>query len=189
MERLRVAAARTTVAAIGAVNYDEIFMLTGGLRDDGIAHVSVKRVLAGGHAANCASALAQLEFSTAVIGSVGKDGMGRWLIRDLKKRGIDVSGVLAVDAPTGRAIIPVFESGHFMIIERGANDALVDLPANLLTRYSMIALFDPALPALEHLAHLLSVSDRPPDVYWTPGGHYVSHPIVRRILPHLRAIF
>jgi ribokinase len=189
IDRLRLAATRNTAASIGAVNFDEIFLLAGDMRDDGASHVSDKQLLAGGHAANCASALAKLGFATSVIGAVGKDPMGRWLIDDLRARNIDTTRICEVDAPTGRAIIPVFRNSHFMILERGANDFCADLSDDVLSRFSAIAVFDPALPVLESLAERLAASPSKPDVYWTPGGHYVSQQIVVRLLPHLRAVF
>ncbi len=186
---LRQTARQTGVLALGAINYDEIFMLPGGLRDDGATHVTKKQVLAGGHAGNCASALAGLGLSTSIMGAVGKDDMGAWLLEDLEERNIDTTYVTRTEEPTGRAVIPVFESGHFMIIERGANDALTDLDPDELVGFDMVALFDPALSVLERLADRLERSVGGPDIYWTPGGHYVRHPVVRRLLPHLRAIF
>lgn len=188
-DRLRRTAARLRTVAVGAVNYDEIFILPGRMRDDGAAHVSEKRLVAGGHAANCASALVRLGFDTSVAGAVGNDPMGRWLTEDLRMRGIDVSRIATVNAPTGHAIIPVFENGHFMILERGANEGATKLPDDLFSKFGVIALFDPAVEMLEALADRLAKVESAPDIYWTPGGYYVDHPIVRRLLPHLRAVF
>lgn len=189
IDRLRTAAIRLGAVAVGAVNYDEIFLLDGAMRDDGAAHVAEKQLFAGGHAANCASALVRLGFAASVVGAVGDDAMGRWLIEDLRARSIDVSGIATVGAPTGRAIIPVFSDGHFMILERGANEFATEVPHDVLSGPSMIALFDPPLKMLDSLADWLAARPDRPDVYWTPGGHYVAHDIVGRLLPYLRTVF
>ena len=186
---LKQTAAATPMATIGAVNYDEIFLLPGDMRDDGASHVSKKKLLAGGHAANCASALAGLGCPTSVIGAVGRDSYGRWLIEDLKATGIDTSHVQRVHAETGRAIIPVFRDGHFMILERGAND-LCQIPApEALAAFEAFAVFDPSVSTLEKLIAAVESMRTKPDIYWTPGGHYASHAIVPSLLPHLRAVF
>jgi ribokinase len=186
---LRETAARSRIAAIGAVNYDEIFILPGKMRDDGASYVTEKRLLAGGHAANCASALAGLGCHSAVIGAVGRDALGRWLIEDLIAHGIDVSHVAEVDAPTGRAIIPVFEDSHFMILERGANEHFVQSDPSTLEQFDALTVFDPGIAALESLIGLLSDMRSPPAVYWTPGGRYASDPILPRMCPFLQALF
>ncbi len=186
---LREASAQTRIASIGAVNYDEIFILPGKMRDDGASYVTEKRLLAGGHAANCASALARLGGYPAVMGAVGRDSLGIWLIKDLIAHGIDASNVAQVDAPTGRAIIPIFDDSHFMILERGANDHFVQLDPTILEQFDALTVFDPGLPALESLIDILSKSKSPPAIYWTPGGRYSSHSILPRMYPFLRALF
>lgn len=187
--RLIAAAARTRVLAIGAINYDEIFVMSSRLRDDSASYVTSKRVLPGGHAGNCATALAQLGLRTSILGAVGNDFAGYWLREDLARRGVDTSLVQVLEAPTGRATIPVFSDSHFMILERGANDALREVPPAVLRGFDAIALFDPPLDVLERLVALVRQGERLPDIYWTPGGHYCSREITTRLLPLVRCAF
>ncbi|MFI6869798.1 sugar kinase [Nocardia sp. NPDC050406] len=58
---------------------------------------------AGGAEANVAAVLTQLGVETAWISRVGDDGFGRYLVRHLAERGVDVSAV-AVDATRPTAV-------------------------------------------------------------------------------------
>ena len=49
---------------------------------------------AGGAEANVAAVLAQFDVETAWLSRVGNDGFGRYLVRHLARRGVDVSGVV-----------------------------------------------------------------------------------------------
>ncbi len=79
----------------------------------------------GGAAANFAVALARLGESSAVLGCVGRDYEGYWLIRELSSSGVDVSLVTQVDSVTGFVVVVVDENGErTMISYRGANSHL-----------------------------------------------------------------
>ncbi|MBO9136978.1 hypothetical protein J5289_18775 [Rhizobium sp. B230/85] len=187
--RLLEVAPKTKVLVIGALNVDEIFFLPSDFRDDSATYVAGKQVVAGGHAGNAASAFAQLGMQTSILGAIGVDSAGSWLLDDLSQRGIETSLVRVVNEPTGRAIIPVFSNCHFMILERGANEHLGDIPNEALADFDAIALFDPPLSFLKQLVSLLEANVELPDVYWTPGGHYASHEITSRLLPLVHCIF
>ena len=47
----------------------------------------------GGCAANTGAALAKLGISTSVVGKVGEDGFGDFLVQALSKVGLDVTGI------------------------------------------------------------------------------------------------
>lgn len=53
-----------------------------------------------GGAANVANNISALGGRVSIIGVIGKDRWGQTLLRDLKNRQVDVSGVLIVDRPT-----------------------------------------------------------------------------------------
>jgi fructokinase len=50
--------------------------------------------MAGGAPANVAVGLAQLGIRTAFVGKVGKDPFGRFVIRELRERGVDTRGII-----------------------------------------------------------------------------------------------
>ncbi|MGV0744056.1 sugar kinase [Mycolicibacterium sp. XJ870] len=75
---------------------------------------------AGGAEANVATVLAQLDIDAGWLSRVGDDGFGRYLVRNLARRGVDVSAVVTdPDRPTG-----------VYVKERGSGSgAAADLPA------------------------------------------------------------
>lgn len=94
----------------------------------------------GGKGANQATALARLGAKTKMIGKVGSDSNGEKLIENLKKNGVDVSGVATDGSQTGlAAIILDGEGRNRIVVYEGANseinpdeaadciDALLDL--------------------------------------------------------------
>src|SRR3954468_13648245 len=80
----------------------------------------------GGKSANQAVAAARLGAAVAFVGAVGADEMGSDAVEELSREGIDVSGVLRADAPTGVALIVVDRAGENQIaVASGANAELV----------------------------------------------------------------
>lgn len=82
--------------------------------------------LAGGKGANQAVAAARLGQQVDLVGRVGDDDLGRWLLHEIRKAGVDVEGVLpTTDVPTGVALIVVDEAGQNAIaVSPGANGRL-----------------------------------------------------------------
>lgn len=81
----------------------------------------------GGKGANQAVACARLGLQTAMIGKTGDDGYGRTMIENLKKEGIDVSGIsVSPDAASGMAFILVSDGDNRIVLEKGANDLLTE---------------------------------------------------------------
>jgi ribokinase len=77
---------------------------------------------AGGKGLNQAVACARMGARTAFIGCVGNDDAGAMLRDILEREGIDTSGLLSVDAPTGRAFINVDANGeNAIVVVSGAN--------------------------------------------------------------------
>lgn len=77
---------------------------------------------AGGKGLNQAVACARMGARTAFVGCVGNDDAGKGLRAILEREGIDTSGLLAVDAPTGRAFINVDAHGeNAIVVVSGAN--------------------------------------------------------------------
>jgi ribokinase len=79
----------------------------------------------GGKGANQAVAAARLGASVAFVGAVGRDAFGARARSALAAEGIDLAGLVDVDAPTGVALILVDARGENLIsVASGANAAL-----------------------------------------------------------------
>lgn len=78
--------------------------------------------LPGGKGANQAIAAAKAGSAVKFYGAVGKGAVGEQLKRQLAEYNIDVSGVQAVDGPSGLAMLFLDDhGGHRAVISRGAN--------------------------------------------------------------------
>lgn len=97
----------------------------------------------GGKGANQAYAAAQAGAKVAMYGCIGNDTVANWSLEYLKKADVDLSGVTAVDGPTGFASIWVDESGeNAIIVSSGANNsAKADMvPDGALSAESLLLL-------------------------------------------------
>jgi len=83
----------------------------------------------GGKGANQAVAAARLGATVALVGAVGSDELGQASLADLRREGVDVSGVRRLlDSTTGAAVIVVDEAGQNQIAVASAANLLVDGP-------------------------------------------------------------
>ena len=100
------------VIGFGAINCDRIYKV------DKIAspgqEVGVMSVAyhPGGSAPNTAVGLARLGVKTGVIGVVGQDTEGKALLADLKKEGVEVTGIRTKEGNTGAALIFIDKYGE-----------------------------------------------------------------------------
>ena len=102
----------------------------------------------GGKGANQAYALGRLGCKTAMVGAVGQDAAGEQLIANLESAGVDCSGILRRDVPTGQAFIPVDQKGeNAIIIVHGANETLS--PADVEAHRALIEAADCVVMQLE----------------------------------------
>jgi ribokinase len=111
--------------------------------------------VAGGTAANVAAGLAHLGYPVAFVGRVGADDHGRFLIEDLRARGVDVRGVVPDAAGTGVAISLVEPDGErtFLACALGAAQTrLVDADVHAIVRARPAAVFLTGLLLLEEPA-------------------------------------
>jgi ribokinase len=82
-------------------------------------------IIPGGKGANQAVAAARQGSSVAMLGRVGKDGFGDFLLDNLKNNHVDISSVERDEASTGTAIIVVDENGqNSIVLSAGANGKL-----------------------------------------------------------------
>ena len=80
------------------------------------------QVIPGGKGANQAVAAARLGASVSMLGRVGKDNFGDFLLENLKQNKVDASLAQRDDSSTGTAIIVVDASGqNSIVLSAGAN--------------------------------------------------------------------
>lgn len=92
----------------------------------------------GGKGLNQALAAARAGGAVALIGAVGTDEGGTWMLRELTHEGIDLTAVSTVEGPSGTALIEVDDSGaNRIVVIPGANGWLTsDYTAGQVQRLS-----------------------------------------------------
>jgi ribokinase len=115
-----------TLTVVGSINID-LTSTVGSFPRPGetvLATRSLVREL-GGKGANQARAAARLTGRAQMVGSVGDDLDGSFALEQLTAAGVDVSGVVRHDEPTGVALITLDASGeNTIVVNAGANHAL-----------------------------------------------------------------
>jgi len=82
----------------------------------------------GGKGLNQAVAAALAGGDVGFVGAVGDDASGRQLRSQLESHGVDVTGLVVVDAPTGTALITVLDDAeNAIVVVAGANDVIAEL--------------------------------------------------------------
>ena len=111
------------IQVVGNINFDITAML------DKTRNIEENRVLEldpgiGGTASNTAIQLAKLGREVFLNGALGNDIFGQWLLKELKKRGINVEYVKVTDGErTGFCFVTVNGDGHrFLFTYRGINE-------------------------------------------------------------------
>ncbi|MGK4580983.1 carbohydrate kinase family protein [Kitasatospora sp. HPMI-4] len=192
-QALRETAAKARVLVIGSLNVDLILNVDSEPPDEGAVLVRKATTDVGGHAGNCASALAALGMSVSLVAAVGTDADGDLLLADLLRRGVDVSGVRRYEQePTGRVVIPVFGEKHYMLLSRGANELLTasDVQdAALRQDFDAVMLFDPSREVLREIERVTAKMASAPILCWTPGGIYSRDPVAEQVVPHCDVLF
>lgn len=80
------------------------------------------QIIPGGKGANQAVAAARQGVAVAMVGRVGSDSFGPFLVGNLKSNKVDASQVLKTDSATGTAIIVVDANGqNSIVLSPGAN--------------------------------------------------------------------
>ena len=74
------------------------------------------KIIPGGKGANQAVAAARQGANVAIVGRVGSDSFGPFLVENLKSNQVDTSHVPNNNAPTGTAIIVVDSKGQNSIV-------------------------------------------------------------------------
>ncbi|KVD87343.1 carbohydrate kinase [Burkholderia sp. ABCPW 14] len=188
-------ARQASVLVVGSLNVD--LLLYSDVSPSEGDSLPVRAItLPGGHAGNCASALAALGLAVSIVAAVGDDADGERLLVDLDQRGIDTRFVRRVaHAHTGRAIIPVLgpERRNYMLLDRGANESLTadDVRAALsgVAHCDAVMLFDPSIDALARTIALARARHPAAALCWTPSGMYSRDPLALPLLPRCDVVF
>jgi len=114
------------VAVVGSINVDRSVDIPAALERGATLLGGTVLRGPGGKGANQAVALARLGRSVAMIGAVGADADGDWMIDTLDAEGVDMRGVRrVVEVATGQAFVFVEPQGESTIVVAvGANGAL-----------------------------------------------------------------
>jgi ribokinase len=98
------------------------FFSTGVGSQDAVHIEGVHQIAPGGKGANQAVAAAKAGGNVAFYGAVGSDTNGDYQLAALKQVGIDVSGILRAEGPTGMASIATDPNGkHRIFVSQAAN--------------------------------------------------------------------
>lgn len=154
---------------IGAVNMDLLGVAGRLCGVEEAERLTALRTEPGGHAANCAVALARLGSPAVLYGAVGRDEHGSRVLAAAADAGVDVSHAqVASDHPTGLAFVLVLPDGErAMYLMAGANAHLSGdgIPA-ALERARTVVVFNP--PA--GVGSVVAEADTAAPVLFAPGG-------------------
>jgi len=110
-------------------------------------------IIPGGKGANQAVAAARQGASVAMIGRVGKDSFGPFLVESLKSDNVNTSHVLVDESATGTAIIVVDSNGqNSIVLSAGANGNVSVQDINKLDIEAKVLLLQLEIP-LETVIH------------------------------------
>ena len=114
------------ILCFGSINIDLVFALPSLPRPGETVLGTGYRSVPGGKGANQAVAAVRDGARVAIVGRVGRDTFGEMMRASLRESGVEVSGVLDSDGPTGCAAVCVDGEGRNLIAVAGG--------ANLLAR-------------------------------------------------------
>lgn len=113
------------VVVVGSINVDRAVEVPSALeRGATLLGADVHRG-PGGKGANQAVALARLGRDVGMLGAVGADADGDWMLGILADEGVDTGGITRSEAPTGQAFVFVEPGGEStIVVAPGANGTL-----------------------------------------------------------------
>lgn len=109
------------VVSFGSLNYDLSIWIDRLPGPDETLRAQKMEAFSGGKGANQATAAARLGADTHMVGCVGDDDRGRWLLDVLNDSGVDTSLVRIADEPTGTAVPLISPADVSIVIVAGAN--------------------------------------------------------------------
>lgn len=154
------------IVVIGNINFD-IIARTSRSENREENRVTSLRLVLGGTAANTAVQLSRLGNEVALIGAVGDDLFGDWLIKELENRKVYTKGIKKLSTyHTGLCFANVADKGErYLYTYRGANEAFIpelsDFPESEL--YYLAGL---SVKQAEHVVRTLEEKS----IFYSPGG-------------------
>lgn len=141
---------RDKIIVIGSLNYDMIFKIPKmpELGENMLAeHVTFR---AGGKGANQAVQAAKLGMNTYMVGCVGNDSMGDFLLESAKKYGVNAEYIRKTETYSGMAAVnSLHDGGVFATIAKGANFEMTEADidrAEVLMEEAAIVIFQMEIP-------------------------------------------
>ncbi len=120
------------VIGVGALNLDRLYRVKKIARGGEEVPVTSLKESPGGSAANTIVALARLGVRVGFVGKIGRDREGEFILRDLKKEGVNIKGIAKSKGRTGIILGFVDSSGErAMYAYPGVNDELRINESNL----------------------------------------------------------
>jgi D-beta-D-heptose 7-phosphate kinase/D-beta-D-heptose 1-phosphate adenosyltransferase len=108
-----------------------------------VVEINEKDTKMPGGAANVAANITALGGKASIIGTTGRDLAGRELVNELKKYGVDTSGMLALgDRPTTEKIRVIAHTQQVVRIDREVKSALSDKQQDLVIQKAVKAIHD-----------------------------------------------
>ena len=110
------------IVVFGGLNIDLVFPVARLPRPGETVLGQSYQIVAGGKGANQAVAASRAGAATRMVGAAGNDPFGARVTEELAATGVDVTGVIRVDRPTGCAVIGVDDAAENQImVASGAN--------------------------------------------------------------------
>lgn len=133
------------IVVIGSMNYDIVLKLPRLPECGETLPANSATFSAGGKGANQAVQASKLGVNTYMVGCVGKDSHGYYLLETAEKYQLNIDHVRMVDDPTGMGIVNTMEDGSvFAAIVKGANYAVtkedIDACEDLLREAAIVIL-------------------------------------------------
>ena len=173
------------VLVIGSLNADVLGVVERFPGRDEAVQMSPAALAPGGHAGNCAVALARLGLNVRVAGAVGIDPLGLLVLDALRAAGVDVGFVTRNERElTGVAFLPILPDGaRALYVLRGANRTRIDGDLEAAARgCDLIIVFDPEPYCFEAIAR----EGRSRTLVFAPGG-VAATPSIENLEPLLTA--
>lgn len=113
------------VVVIGSLNLDRTYRMRRLPGEGESLHATERLISSGGKGANQAVAAAKLGADVALVGAVGTDSAGEYLLKAVADAGVRIEGIARVpDMQTGEAVIFVDDEGrNLIVVSEGANAA------------------------------------------------------------------
>jgi ribokinase len=141
-----------SLAVVGSINVDVVARVERLPRSGETVLGGALTRSPGGKGANQAAAAARLGARVRMIGCVGDDSDGRWMIDGLRDAGVDTGGVWLGETPTGTALIAVDAAGENQIVVCAGANAEVPAPDELSPDEAVLAQLEIPLATVAALA-------------------------------------